>query len=301
MIRAGKNTAVWAIAVSVAACIVENPAYQPGYSGSGSAGSGSAGSGSAGSTSVGSMSAETSTAGASGSGDGDGTGERTTGDEASSTSSTPQVFRNCAELHLMDPSAPDGVYEIDLDGPDLGVEPFDVWCDMTSAEGGWTLVYAYGFTDFSQFDNGTNAVDVVPTWEITPDDSVPTSTTVPLSLTESGAMEFSLWRQLGTAFLVRTNISNSVACEEASGSLVQVVDGDIECTMVDAITPTCTDIVPTTLAAWAGGVSVFGEDHYYYWDASQGSNWPTHDPCGVNQANHLQDVEQPRGAILIRP
>ncbi len=282
--------------VAATGCLVENPAYQGRDSSSGSASSSS----SSGSTSADSASAKTPTESASGSGDGRGTGNPTTDEGATSTGSAPRLFADCTEIHLAEPNAPDGVYEIDLDGPNLGMEPFDVWCDMTSAGGGWTLVYAYGFTDFSQFDSGANAVDVVPTWQITPDDSVPISTSVPLSLAQSGAMEFSLWRQLGTAFLVRTNISNSVACEEASGSLVQVIDGDIDCTMVDAITPSCTDIVPTTVAAWAGGVSMFWRDHYYYWDASQGSHWPTHDPCGVNQVNHLQNVEEPRGAILIR-
>lgn len=294
VVDAGKSTAIWAMVVTMTGCLVENPAYQTGDSASGSADS-------TGSTSVGSMSAETSAASESDSQGGSDTGEPMAGEESSSTGSDPGVFANCAEIHLTDPSAPDGVYAIDLDGPDLDLDPFDVWCDMTSAGGGWTLVYAYGFTDFSQFSSSTNAVDVVPTWEITPDDSVPTSTTVPLSLEESAAMEFSLWHQLGTAFLVRTNISNSVACEEVSGSLVQRIDGDIECTIADAITSTCTDVVPTTVAAWAGGMSVFGEDHYFYWDASLGSHWPTHDPCGVNQTNHLQDVEEPRGAILIRP
>ncbi|MGH1342823.1 MAG: fibrinogen-like YCDxxxxGGGW domain-containing protein [Nannocystales bacterium] len=285
-----------AMIVAAAGCLVENPSYQGRDSASGSTGS----SGSAGPASTGLVSAGSGTASASGSGDERGTAEPTTGRGSTSTGSVPGLFADCTEIHLEDPNAPDGVYEIDIDGLDLGMEPFDVWCDMTSAGGGWTLVYSYGFTDFSQFNSGTNAVDVVPTWRVAPDDSVPTSTNVPLSLEESGAMEFSLWRELGSAFLVRTNISNSVACEEASGSLVQIIDGGIDCTMVDAITPSCTDIVPSTIEAWAGGLSVFWEDHYYYWDASQGSHWPTHDPCGVNQANHLQDVEDPRGAILLR-
>ena len=40
--------------------------------------------------------------------------------------------------------------------------------------------------------------------------------------------------------------------------------------------------------------------NYYFWDRSLTENWPTHDPCGLNRANHKSGVSNPGGAIYIR-
>ena len=46
-------------------------------------------------------------------------------------------------------------------------QPKEMYCDMEISGGGFTLVYSYGFTNYTNFDNGTNAVTPVPNWPIT--------------------------------------------------------------------------------------------------------------------------------------
>ncbi|MBN4050439.1 hypothetical protein JYT28_01690, partial [Desulfobulbus sp. AH-315-M07] len=59
------------------------------------------------------------------------------------------------------PAATDGVYSIDIDSTAPSAA-FDVFCDMTTASGGWTLVYSYTFTAYSTFTLVNNAITPRP-------------------------------------------------------------------------------------------------------------------------------------------
>jgi hypothetical protein len=52
------------------------------------------------------------------------------------------IYKNCKEILLNNPEAPDGVYTIDPDGSGSNV-PYICFCDMTTDGGGWTMVGYY--------------------------------------------------------------------------------------------------------------------------------------------------------------
>jgi len=52
---------------------------------------------------------------------------------------------NCAALLAANPSSGDGQYTIDKDGPSGPAGPIDVYCDMTTDSGGWSLVWKHAY------------------------------------------------------------------------------------------------------------------------------------------------------------
>ncbi|MCX6354999.1 MAG: fibrinogen-like YCDxxxxGGGW domain-containing protein [Candidatus Aureabacteria bacterium] len=74
--------------------------------------------------------------------------------------STPTItpygyYVSCKAIKTATPSAADGLYAIDPDGPS-GNAPFNVYCDMTTDDGGWTLVARLTTNDANHYN--TNAV-----------------------------------------------------------------------------------------------------------------------------------------------
>lgn len=110
---------------------------------------------------------------------------------------------------------------------------------MDTDGGGWTLVWSYTFTNYERLGTGANAVTPRPEWPAGSNVNVPISTTPPSHETDYNAVKFSLWKQLGREFLVKSNVNNWVICSPYTGSLVEWQQGNIICKIVKHVTSTC--------------------------------------------------------------
>jgi hypothetical protein len=209
--------------------------------------------------------------------------------------SSPQTaLAHCAALRAAGVTE-DGKYWVQPNGS----APMEVWCDMSTSDGGWTLVYAYTFTDYANFGSLSNAVTPRPSWSAT-SANVPVSISPPTNEEDFNAIAFARWTAFapGSEFLVKSSITNWLACLPGTGSLLTYVAGTLSCRVVNALTGLCVTTAPTSLSLttqgpYLGGIQV-------YWDGSTTANYPTHDPCGANGQNQLNNVPDPRGAILVR-
>ena len=180
---------------------------------------------------------------------------------------------------------------------------------MDTDGGGWTLAWSYTFTDYDDFTDDSNAVTPRPNWPVNAAVDVSISTTPSLHETDYNAINFSDWRQLGRQVLIKSNINNWLICDPGTGSLVDWKGGSVNCQLVKHVTSTCKNTSAPTDFIASNSNHLYGPMYhtsaiktgvYCYFDGSTRNNWPTHDPCGLNKENNLQNVVNPHGNIFIR-
>ena len=142
-----------------------------------------------------------------------------------------------------------------------------------------------------------------PSWSVK-DPARPFSTTTPTSEEMTGAMDHSLWSEIGDTFLVKSNITNWFKCSPNGENLVSLTVGQLSCSivkhLVDDMSLCGQIVVPTNLEIHRCDPGIFTNDHYFYFDTWDNNRCPVADPCGMRQQNHIHGVTDPRGWLYLR-
>ncbi|GAB5388650.1 MAG: hypothetical protein Alpg2KO_16180 [Alphaproteobacteria bacterium] len=192
------------------------------------------------------------------------------------TPSDPGIFADGASAvscnEYLVPSTPDqyaaatggsGVYTIDPDGNNSGNSPFNVYCDMDPATGGWTLVGRINSADQDNLDEPNN-------WFTSGTNQ---SQLLSASDTRNGGMSAHGASLFTPIITDNASLSRFVARAESnlsvSGTFYKTVTSANFTNWFNAAegvaTPTCTNVDMTANCSTSAFIVTTGSDHGVYW------------------------------------